>query len=183
MAFNGYYNNGMNGYQQPTYNNGAVPDQLTQYRAQYQQPMPQAQQQYAIQSPNVQQPISPQMSGNGVIWVQGEAGAKAYMVAPGNSVMLMDSENPVVYLKSVDMSGMPSMRIFDLKERVPYVKEPSAMPSFPTESVEYITRAEFNKLEDKLNTLLEKENGQDGTAKSAESNKLNNRSKEEKRNG
>lgn len=34
---------------------------------------------------------SQQQSGSGITWVQGEEGAKAYMVAPGNSVLLMDS--------------------------------------------------------------------------------------------
>lgn len=183
MAYNnGYYNNGMNGYQQPNFNNGAMPDQLAQYRAQYQQPIPQQPQQFPMQQ-SLGQQATAQTSGNGVIWVQGEAGAKAYMVAPGNSVMLMDSENPVVYLKSVDMSGMPSMRIFDLKERVPYVKEPSVMSSFPTEMIDYITRDEFNKLEDKINALLAKENEQDSTVKIAESGKFANKGKEEKRNG
>ena len=60
---------------------------------------------------------NPQMqrngSLNGLIWVQGEAGAKAYPVAPGQTVDLWDSENQVVYLKSADASGMPSMKILD----------------------------------------------------------------------
>ncbi len=47
------------------------------------------------------------LKGGNPIWVQGEEGAKAFMVAPGNSVMLMDSENTVFYLKSSDQSGMP----------------------------------------------------------------------------
>lgn len=45
---------------------------------------------------------SQQQSGSGIIWVQGEEGAKAYMVAPGNSVLLMDSENSAFYIKSTD---------------------------------------------------------------------------------
>lgn len=35
-----------------------------------------------------QTPASGGGIGNGVIWVQGEAGAKSFMVQPGNSVML-----------------------------------------------------------------------------------------------
>ena len=50
---------------------------------------------------------------NGIIWVQGEAGAKSYMVAPNNTVQLWDSESQTIYLKSADASGMPSMRILD----------------------------------------------------------------------
>lgn len=76
----------------------AMPDQLAQLRqAAYPQPQPPAQQ------------SSP------IIWVQGEEGAKAYMVAAGNSVLLMDSENSTFYIKSTDASGMPQpLRVFDL---------------------------------------------------------------------
>lgn len=75
-----------------------MPDQLAQLRQGYQQP--------------AQQQPTP------IIWVQGEEGAKAYMVAAGNSVLLMDSENSVFYIKSTDASGMPQpLRIFDYTER------------------------------------------------------------------
>ncbi len=45
--------------------------------------------------------------GSGIIWVQGEAGAKSYLVAPNTTVLLMDSENSRFYLKSTDASGVP----------------------------------------------------------------------------
>lgn len=51
------------------------------------------------------------------IWVQGEAGARSYLVAPNNTVELWDSEAPVIYLKSADASGMPSMRVLDYQFR------------------------------------------------------------------
>lgn len=50
---------------------------------------------------------------NGIIWVQGEAGAKSYMVAPNCTVALWDSENQTIYLKSADSSGMPSVKTLD----------------------------------------------------------------------
>ena len=62
------------------------------------------QQQQAQQS----QP-QPAQQSNGIIWVQGEAGAKSYLVAPNTTVQLWDSESDVIYLKSADASGMPSM--------------------------------------------------------------------------
>jgi hypothetical protein len=49
----------------------------------------------------------------GIIWVQGEAGAKSYLVAPNNTIQLWDSESQTIYLKSADASGMPSMKILD----------------------------------------------------------------------
>lgn len=74
---------------------------------------------YTYQNPQMiqqipQQPISynydqPQTS-NPVVWVQGEAGANAYPVGRGQTVMLMDA-NPnsnMFYLKSADAySGRP----------------------------------------------------------------------------
>ena len=50
---------------------------------------------------------------NGIIWVQGEAGAKSYLVAPNSTVQLWDSEANVIYLKSADASGMPNIKILD----------------------------------------------------------------------
>lgn len=50
---------------------------------------------------------------NSLIWVQGEAGAKSYMVAPNNTVALFDSESQTIYLKSADAAGMPSFKVLD----------------------------------------------------------------------
>lgn len=66
------------------------------------------------------QQVQPQQN-NGIIWVQGEASAKSYLVAPGNTVPLWDSENKVIYVKSADATGMPSMKVLDytIREEVP----------------------------------------------------------------
>lgn len=88
-----------------------------------------------------QMPIQQQpQSQNGILWVQGEAGAKAWTVAPGQSVVLMDSENPALYLKSADYSGVPNMRVYDLVERV---TRPQNAPQISTE--QFITRKEFEE--------------------------------------
>lgn len=77
-----------------------------------------------------------QPAPNPMIWVQGEAAAKSYLVAAGNTVPLWDSENMCIYVKSVDASGVPSMRILDYTERA------KAAPT-QTPTPEYVTRAEF----------------------------------------
>lgn len=92
-----------------------VPDPGEQ-RSGYSAPVPDRLAQLRQQQMMQQAPTQPQDNG-GIIWVQGEAGAKAYFVAPGNTVQLWDSENQVIYLKSADMSGMPSMRVLDYTER------------------------------------------------------------------
>lgn len=58
-----------------------------------------------------------QQTQQGIIWVQGEAGAKSYLVAPNSTVQLWDSESQVIYLKSADASGMPSMKVLDYTVR------------------------------------------------------------------
>ena len=85
------------------YNNG-FPVNYPQYYPQAQQ-IPQVPQQMPQQAPSAQ--------NNSMIWVQGEAGAKSYLVAPNTTVQLWDSESPIIYLKSADASGMPSMKIID----------------------------------------------------------------------
>ena len=65
-----------------------------------------------------QQPYyQPVQQNNGIIWVQGEAGAKSYLVAPNTTVQLWDSESQTIYLKSADASGMPSIKVLDYKIR------------------------------------------------------------------
>lgn len=96
-----------------------------------------------VNSP-VNAPISPPManpqnSGNSaIIWVQGEAGAKAYPVAAGNSVQLMDSERQVFYIKSTDNSGIPQPL-----RRFVYHEDVAETPAVDTS--QFITRAEFEK--------------------------------------
>ena len=116
MAYNQqpYYN----GVYYSQYNqNGAIPDVLNQYKGQYQQPMPQMQQNIPQQPMQMPVQSMPQKPTNDIIWVQGEAGAKGYLVAPNNTVVLWDTENPVIYIKTADMNGIPSMRVLDFTER------------------------------------------------------------------
>ena len=91
-------------------------------------------------------PQNNQANNNGSInWVMGEAAARSYAVAPGQSVLLLDSDSSVFYIKSADASGMPlPLRIFDYKERTqqPHT-EPQVQQSAPL--TDYVTREEFEK--------------------------------------
>lgn len=92
-----------------------------------------------VQQQPVQQQPQPQ---NGIIWVQGEAGAKSYLVAPNTTVQLWDSESQSIYLKSADASGMPTMKILDYTIREQNGQNtPSLMPE---DRADYVTRKEFN---------------------------------------
>ena len=73
---------------------------------------------FPVGYPQMYYPQQPaQQAQNNIIWVQGEAGAKGYLVAPNSSVALFDNEQQVVYIKSADASGMPSMKVLDYKIR------------------------------------------------------------------
>ena len=110
-------------------------------------------------------PYSPQMNGgapqlpyspaqnqnnNGLIWVQGEAGAKAYLVVPGSTVMLMDSEAMRFYLKSADASGVPSLRIFEYNE----VSHGTPAIQQLATNEQFITRTELEKFTARYDKLV-----------------------------
>ena len=114
------YNNGFPATYQPMY-----------YQPQYQQP--------TIQQPN-----------NGVIWVQGEAGAKSYLVAPNNTVQLWDSESQTIYLKSADASGMPTMKVLDYTIRE---NAPMASPVASAPSPQYATKEDLDALRGQIEGL------------------------------
>lgn len=93
------------------------------------------------------QQMQPQSQQNGIIWVQGEAAAKSYLIAPGSTVPLWDSEDKIIYLKSADGSGMPSMKILEYKIRGEEETKPAP---------EYVTKADFDALAEKVKELAAK---------------------------
>ena len=98
-----------------------------------------------------QQPQVPQ-TNQGILWVQGEAGAKSYLVAPNTSVLLMDSENERFYIKTTDSAGMPTLRTFEYKEVGVNVPEPQKKPEINMDD-KYVTRQEYNDLRGKYEEL------------------------------
>lgn len=114
------------------------------------QTVPQQAQQQQVQ--NVNQPVS-----NGIIWVQGEAGAKSYLVAPNTTVQLWDSERQTIYIKSADASGMPSIKTLDYTIR----EMPQNNVSFSPEatSTAFATKDEVNLLANEITALKSKLDG------------------------
>ena len=117
MAYTPYYAP----YARPMgYYNPSIPQENPnmQNGQQFQQ-IPVQQPQQMMQTPVQQMPMQPtQMSvTNDMIWVLSEVEAQSYPVAPNNSVILWDKNKDTVYIKSVNMQGVPSMRILDYVER------------------------------------------------------------------
>lgn len=119
------------------------------YQPVYPQYVPQPQ-------PQVQQQPAQQAQNNSLIWVSGEAGAKAYLVAPNTTVQLWDSESQTIYLKSADASGMPTMKTLDYTIRE-QAQQAQNMPTLMHDEVpEYVTKSELTAFEEKIQKQLDK---------------------------
>ena len=124
----------------PTFQPYGYQDQLNQLRTANPMPM------QGFQMPMQQMRPDP----SGLNWVQGEAGAKSWFVAPGATVLLMDSETQRFYLKSADMNGVPAMRTFE------YNEVGAQKPQEVTQTANFVTLEEFNEFKtDVLNRLSE----------------------------
>lgn len=92
----------------------------------------------------------PQLAPNSnLIWVQGEAGAKSYLVAPNTTVQLWDSENQVIYLKSADASGMPSIKTLEYTVR----GSQGLSKAFDDDSRKFVLKDDFEGLQGDLEAL------------------------------
>lgn len=94
-----------------------------------------------------------QNTSSGIIWVQGEAGAKSYLVAPNCTVQLWDSENQTIYLKSADASGMPSIKTLDytIRDSSNTTNNPSA--PVPQEQTKFVTKLEMEELQKEIESV------------------------------
>lgn len=93
------------------------------------------------------QPTIPQLpiQSNEVKFVQGEAAAKAFNVSPGSTVFLMDSEEPMFYIKSVAYNGVPNpLRKFRYEEVI------EKAPDIPV----YVTEEKFTNAIEELKELI-----------------------------
>ncbi len=86
------------------------------------------------------QPQIAQQPTDAKIYVQNEAAANAYMVAPGATVQLWDSSRQTFYEKSADQQGRAlPMLVYDYALRTPEAEKPAVDLSG------YITREEFEE--------------------------------------
>ena len=91
----------------------------------------------------------PATQNNNFLWVQGEAAAKSYPVAPNSTVQLWDSEAQTIYIKSADASGMPSMKVIDYTIRDTQTAQNASFASH----ADNVTRDEFKSLYDRVDAL------------------------------
>lgn len=118
----------MFGNQQPMYGNP--------YPLRYQQPTVPVQPYYQATVPIPQQQMQ-----EGLIRVTGVDGAKAYPVSPNSVVPLFDADRDVMYIKSADAGGFPTIRAFTFAPM---------QETAPAPITDYVTRAEFDELKEMI---------------------------------
>lgn len=129
--------------------------QFPQMPVQQQMPMQQPIQQMAMQTPIQTMPMA--QPSDDRIWVQGEAGAKAYFVAANATVVLWDTESPTLYIKSADATGKPlDMDIIDLSRRAKNI--PTMPQNSPTEHKctcgdKFVLKKDFQALQSEFDAL------------------------------
>lgn len=89
-----------------------------------------------------------QTASPAIVWVQNEAEASSYLVAPNSAVTLWDSNAPVIYLKQADAAGRPTMKVYDLVERKHTAQT--------APQVEYAPLSRLEELEARLDALLKR---------------------------
>ena len=92
----------------------------------------------------------PQPINNSMVWVQGEAGAKSYVLPNNTTLPLWDSEAQVIYIKSVDANGKPSMTILD------YVDRNAPVQQEETFEIQYATKDQIDQLTKELASVNDK---------------------------
>ena len=84
------------------------------------------------------------------VYVSGMDGAKNQIVQPGQTVWMMDNNDPYFYVKAVDNVGSSTFRIFQFSE----VQE--VAPEQPTQQIDlsdYVPRGEFDALKEQVEQL------------------------------
>ena len=91
-------------------------------------------------------------------FVNGIEGAKSFQVPPNQTMLLMDSENPICYMKITDSIGQASLRYFKLEEvdelTIRSINQPIPDPK-------YVLKSDFDELMSKVDKLIKKEGEDD----------------------
>lgn len=101
-----------------------------------------------------------QTNGNYYYFVSGVEGAKTFQMSANQTVMLMDSDHPVCYMKTTNSLGQPTLRFFKLEEVDENTIRALATPMMQN-SKDFVTKDDFNKLNDKITELISKMEKQD----------------------
>lgn len=91
----------------------------------------------------MQQPI------NGLVSVTGIEGARAYRLPPNSKMPLFDADSDVLYVKTTDAGGFPTIRAFSFSP-IEQQDQPRAAQG------DYTPRSEFDKLADRVDDIADR---------------------------
>ena len=91
---------------------------------------------------------------NQYAFVNGIEGAKSFQVQPNQSILLMDSDNPICYMKQANAIGQATLRYFRLTE----IKEDDVKNNASTQNNNnnIVLKADFEVLSKRLDDLSQK---------------------------
>ena len=90
------------------------------------------------------QPMASAQPVNGLVSVTGIDGAKAYQLPPSSKMPLFDEHDDVLYLKTTDAAGYPTVKTFKF-EPIEQTQGYAAQ--------DYVTRDEYNELCERLKAI------------------------------
>ena len=100
--------------------------------------------------PNVaQNGLQQATAPNSIEYVNGVEGAKAYLIPPNSTKLLMDSDGDYFYIKSANPQGQASVRMFKYEE----VTQGSARIKAEETPVRYATFEDLEKIKNEIEQL------------------------------
>lgn len=96
-----------------------------------------------------------QIQLNQYAFVNGIEGAKSFQLQPNQTILLMDSDNPLCYMKQSNNLGQSTLRYFKLIE-VSENDLKSTTSQTPIDNQDYVLKSDFEVLNNKVNDLLVK---------------------------
>ena len=94
---------------------------------------------------------------NQYAFVNGLEGAKSFQVQPNQSMMLLDSDNSIIYKKSANSYGQATIEYFQM---IP-ISEQDVRNILTPPMPEYVLKSDFDKLMAKIDTLVSKKEADD----------------------
>lgn len=80
--------------------------------------------------------MRPQLPSNNILWVQGIEGAKAQQILPGNTLLLLDSEQDRFYIKACDQYGIClPLKTYKFEEIVEVTQPEIAVQAAPAQDL------------------------------------------------
>lgn len=105
------------------------------------------------QLPNNQYSLNNRPQMREYTFVNGMEGAKAFMLPPNQSMLLMDSDHMMCYMKQSDEYGKSTMRFFILQEVDEAGARQFLQPAQESQG-SYVSKEEFDALNKKIDELI-----------------------------